>query len=193
MTSNATESKTAGEGDLTNDSRFMDQYSRQIGAYGLETMGRLITLDILVVGMRGVGIECAKNLCLAGPRSITVCDPNPAFVRDLGSNFFLTEENVGKPRGECVAAKLAELNSMVAVRSLEALTEDAVKTMSAVVFTNGSFGNVQRHVGGVQQHHDDGADAHVRLKVASPDEKAGGDVMDKHLPKIFSFCFQKQG
>jgi ubiquitin-activating enzyme E1 len=116
----------------------MDQYSRQIGAYGLETMGRLITLDILVVGMRGVGIECAKNLCLAGPRSITVCDPNPAFVRDLGSNFFLTEENVGKPRGECVAAKLAELNSMVAVRSLEALTEDAVKTMSAVVFTNGS-------------------------------------------------------
>ena len=47
-------------------------------------MGRLITLDVLIVGMRGVGIECAKNLCLAGPRSVTVCDPNKVFMRDLG-------------------------------------------------------------------------------------------------------------
>ena len=75
-------------GDLADNKRFMDQYSRQIGAYGLETMGRLISLDVLIVGMRGVGIECAKNLCLAGPRSVTVCDPNKVYMRDLGSNFF---------------------------------------------------------------------------------------------------------
>ena len=107
-----------GENNLTENKRFMDQYSRQIGAYGLETMGRLITLDVLIVGMRGVGIECAKNLCLAGPRSVTVCDPNKVFMRDLGSNFFLTPEHIGRPRGECVTAKLNELNGMVTVKSI---------------------------------------------------------------------------
>ena len=88
--------------NLENDSRFMDQYSRQIGAYGLETMGKLVQMDVLIVGLRGVGIECAKNLCLAGPKSVTVCDPAPVVARDLGSNFFLTEEDLGKPRAGCV-------------------------------------------------------------------------------------------
>jgi hypothetical protein len=37
-------------------------------------------------------------------------------MRDLGSNFFLTEQDVGKPRASACAAKLAELNSMVTVR-----------------------------------------------------------------------------
>eukprot|EP00944_MAST-04C_sp_MAST-4C-sp1_P014587 g14587.t1 len=116
----------------------MDQYSRQIGAYGLETMGRLISLDVLIVGMRGVGIECAKNLCLAGPRSVTVCDPNKVYMRDLGSNFFLSKEDVGKPRGECVTSKLNELNGMVTVKSIPVLTEDAVKNSSVLIFTDGS-------------------------------------------------------
>ena len=118
--------------------KVMDQYSRQIGAYGLETMGRLISLDVLIVGMRGVGIECAKNLCLAGPRSVTVCDPNKVYMRDLGSNFFLSKEDVGKPRGECVTSKLNELNGMVTVKSIPVLTEDAVKNSSVLIFTDGS-------------------------------------------------------
>ena len=135
MASNA---ESTGEKTQEINSRFMDQYSRQIGAYGLETMGRLITLDVMIVGMRGVGIECAKNLCLAGPRSITVCDESPVFVRDLGSNFFLDENDIGKPRGECVVARLAELNSMVSVKCCPKLTEDVVATKSVLVFTNGS-------------------------------------------------------
>lgn len=40
-------------------------------------------------------------------------------MRDLGSNFFLTEADVGKPRASACAAKLAELNSMVTVRCVE--------------------------------------------------------------------------
>ena len=31
-------------------------YSRQIGTYGMETMGKLIKLRVLVVGLRGVSI-----------------------------------------------------------------------------------------------------------------------------------------
>jgi hypothetical protein len=35
-------------------------YSRQIGAFGLETMGKLIQLKVLLIGLRGAGIEVSS-------------------------------------------------------------------------------------------------------------------------------------
>jgi hypothetical protein len=64
----------------------LNRYGRQVGVFGLEAMGKLITLDVLVIGLRGVGVEVAKNLILAGPRSVTLFDPEPATIADCGSN-----------------------------------------------------------------------------------------------------------
>jgi ubiquitin-activating enzyme E1 len=50
-------------------------YSRQIGTFGMETMGKLIKMKVLIVGARGLGVEAAKNLILAGPQSVTLYDP----------------------------------------------------------------------------------------------------------------------
>ena len=52
-------------------------YSRQIGTYGMETMTKLIKLKVLIVGLRGLGVETAKNLILAGPKTVTLYDPHP--------------------------------------------------------------------------------------------------------------------
>ena len=70
-------------------------YSRQIGTFGLETMGKLIKMRVLIVGMRGLGVEIAKNLCLAGPKSVTLYDPTQVSIADRGSNFYITEQHVG--------------------------------------------------------------------------------------------------
>ena len=59
-------------------------------------MGKLIKMNVMIVGLRGLGIEVAKNLILAGPRSVRIYDPDLARIRDLGSNFYLQEEHVGK-------------------------------------------------------------------------------------------------
>lgn len=67
--------------DLTKNAAFMDLYSRQIGAYGLETMSKLINLKILIIGLRGLGVETAKNLILAGPGAVTLYDDEPTEVR----------------------------------------------------------------------------------------------------------------
>ena len=32
-------------------------YSRQIGTFGIETMGRLVQMDVLICGLRGTGVE----------------------------------------------------------------------------------------------------------------------------------------
>lgn len=50
-------------------------YSRQIGTFGLETMGKLIKMNVLIIGCRGLGVEIAKNLILAGPKSVQIYDP----------------------------------------------------------------------------------------------------------------------
>ena len=42
---------------------------------GLETLGRLMQLKVLIIGQRGLGVEIAKNLCLAGPKAIALHDP----------------------------------------------------------------------------------------------------------------------
>ncbi|TMW66101.1 hypothetical protein Poli38472_003866 [Pythium oligandrum] len=122
---------------LETDAGFMDKYSRQIGAFGLETMAKLVKLKVLVVGLQGVGMECAKNLILAGPGAITLHDDTPAEIKDLGSNFFLAEEDVGEPRASAVAHKLAELNKMVTVSVHKGeLTEEVVGAHNVVVFSH---------------------------------------------------------
>jgi len=71
-------------------------YSRQIGTFGLETMGKLIKMHVVIVGMRGLGVETAKNLILAGPKAVSLYDPEITKVNDLGANFYLEEGHVGK-------------------------------------------------------------------------------------------------
>ncbi len=73
-----------------------DLYSRQIGTFGMETMGKLIKMKVLIVGMRGLGVETAKNLILAGPAQVDLCDPTIVQWGDLSSNFYCRESDVGK-------------------------------------------------------------------------------------------------
>lgn len=44
---------------------------------------QLVKLRVLIVGMQGIGIECAKNLILAGPGAITLHDG--AYILVLSS------------------------------------------------------------------------------------------------------------
>lgn len=67
-------------------------YSRQIGALGLDTMQRLVKLKVLVINLKGTGVEIAKNLALAGPKKIGIFDDGLVEEVDLGVNFYLREE-----------------------------------------------------------------------------------------------------
>lgn len=98
----------------------MNLYSRQIGTYGMETMGKLIQMRVLVHGLRGLGCEVAKNIILAGPFSVTLHDSAKTEISDLGANFYLQESNVGKQtRAEGSIKKLKELNPNVIVSILD--------------------------------------------------------------------------
>lgn len=67
-----------------------------MAVYGEETMGKLVQFKVLIQGLRGNGIETAKNLILAGPASVTLWDDGICELKDRGSNFYITESDVGK-------------------------------------------------------------------------------------------------
>ena len=101
-----------------------DLYSRQIGAFGMDIMGKLLKLKVLIIGMRGLGAETAKNIILCGSYSVDLHDPNPVKINDLGSNFYLSSEDIGKKnRDEACLKNLSSLNPYVKVSILKLKSE----------------------------------------------------------------------
>ena len=87
------------------------------------------------------GIEVAKNVVLAGVRSFTIHDTKDTTVADLGTQFFLTPEDIGGNRAEASAARLAELNPYVCVESsaVATLSEEYIRQFQCVVLTECSL------------------------------------------------------
>ena len=73
-------------------------YSRQLYVLGHEAMKKMAKSAVLVSGMKGLGLEIAKNIILGGVKSVTLHDQENAEIADLSSQFYLTEEDIGKNR-----------------------------------------------------------------------------------------------
>lgn len=136
-----------------------DLYSRQLGTFGMEAMGKLIKLRVFIQGLSGVsffylttlkisfilplliscqiGVETAKNLIMAGPKSVTLHDTTIVTAPDLGSNFYVRESNVNKhTRAEASLSELKDLNPYVEVTNYTGeITTEFIKDFDVVVFS----------------------------------------------------------
>lgn len=56
---------------------------------------RLRTANILLITMKALSNEIAKNLVLAGIGAMTILDNEVVVDDDLGSQFFVSEQHVG--------------------------------------------------------------------------------------------------
>lgn len=111
-------------------------YSRQLYVLGHEAMKRMANSNILIVGLKGLGTEIAKNVALAGVKSITLYDPNPVKIEDLSTQFFLREADIGLPRAAVTAPRLGELNNYVPINVMEGqLTTAKIANFQVVVLT----------------------------------------------------------
>ncbi|CAN4106155.1 unnamed protein product [Withania somnifera] len=139
---NATCGRTGGNGKSPIDTRNSpdideDLHSRQLAVYGRETMRRLFASNVLISGLQGLGAEIAKNLILAGVKSVTLHDEGNVDLWDLSSNFIFTEEDVGKNRALASVQKLQELNNSVVISTMtNGLTKEQLSNFQAVVFTD---------------------------------------------------------
>jgi ubiquitin-activating enzyme E1 len=119
-----------------NDTIDHDKWSRQIRTYGLKITKILSKLKILIVGLRGLGAEIAKNIILSNPYQISIFDDQICKINDLGSNFFLSNENVlnKERRDKACLIKLAELNPTTKV-NIEDNYLNKIKEFDVVIIT----------------------------------------------------------
>lgn len=82
----------------------------------------------------------AKNLILAGPKSVTLWDPTPVTPADLGKNYYIRTSDMGKGRAESCVEALSELNPYVSVHVARdaALTPEVLARFHLVVMTDRS-------------------------------------------------------
>jgi ubiquitin-like 1-activating enzyme E1 A len=71
-------------------------YDRQIRLWGVQAQENIRKAKVLLIGIKGLGNEVSKNLVLAGIHSLTVADHEPVIPADLGAQFFVTEDDIGK-------------------------------------------------------------------------------------------------
>ncbi|KXL48492.1 hypothetical protein M433DRAFT_76101 [Acidomyces richmondensis BFW] len=105
-------------------------YDRQIRLWGAQAQQRIRSANILLVSLRALGTEIAKNLTLAGIRSLTIIDNDPVTEEDLGTQYFIREEDVGKPRAEAAIPRIQEMNPRVQITSGGSLDELKLRNQS---------------------------------------------------------------
>ncbi|KAL2222255.1 hypothetical protein M432DRAFT_540833 [Thermoascus aurantiacus ATCC 26904] len=98
------------------------KYDRQLRLWAASGQKALEESRVLLISSDGavdvdgapvsgvVGVEALKNLVLPGVGGFTIVDPATVTESDLGVNFFLEEESLGKSRAEETCRLLKELN-----------------------------------------------------------------------------------
>jgi ubiquitin-like 1-activating enzyme E1 A len=123
-------------------------YDRQIRLWGMEAQERLRNAHILVVTIRALANEVVKNLVLAGVGAVTVLDDAKVTEEDLGAQFLVHEEDVGRLRAEAAAEKARKLNPRVAVHvdttALESKDEAFFAKFDVVVVCDGKLSDLVR-------------------------------------------------
>ena len=88
-------------------------YDRQIRLWGVQAQEKIRMANILLIGLKGLGTEVAKNLVLAGVGTLTILEHEAVTEDDLGSQFFVSQEQVGQNRAEAAMAELQKMNPRV--------------------------------------------------------------------------------
>lgn len=71
--------------------------------------------NFLNIKQLGVGVEAAKNLILAGPKEVIIYDNSLVEGKDLGTNFFFKESDIGRVKSAVCIEQLSVLNPYVDV------------------------------------------------------------------------------
>lgn len=90
-------------------------YDRQIRLWGIESQERLRAANVLLINIRGVGSEIAKNILLSGVNSLTILDDGTVTEEEQVKNFLLPSDSKGQKIAEAVLPKAQALNPLVKI------------------------------------------------------------------------------
>ncbi|KAG1666503.1 NEDD8-activating enzyme E1 regulatory subunit [Nymphon striatum] len=89
------------------------KYDRQLRLWGDHGQSNLESANICLLNASVTGTEILKSIVLPGIGGFTIVDGQLVTKNDIGTNFFLTAEDIGKSRAKSAMNLLLELNSDV--------------------------------------------------------------------------------
>ena len=100
------------------DDSHLLRYSRHIllDELGPDAQAKFAAAHALVVGVGGLGAPVAQFLAAAGVGAITICDADSVDLTNLQRQILYATADIGKPKVEAAAARLAAVNPDVELR-----------------------------------------------------------------------------
>lgn len=114
-------------------------YDRQIRLWGIESQEKLRAANVLLIGVRGLGSEIAKNILLSGINSLTILDDGKVTQAELLKNFLLDRNSEGQKIAKAILPKAQALNPLVKItadtETLSSKDKDYFKNFTIIVGT----------------------------------------------------------
>ncbi|XP_031424594.1 NEDD8-activating enzyme E1 regulatory subunit [Clupea harengus] len=95
------------------------KYDRQLRLWGDHGQESLENAHVCLINATATGTEILKNLVLPGIGAFTIVDGHKVSGEDVGNNFFLSNNSIGKNRAQAATELLQELNSDVSGNFVE--------------------------------------------------------------------------
>ncbi|XP_043514722.1 NEDD8-activating enzyme E1 regulatory subunit [Frieseomelitta varia] len=89
------------------------KYDRQLRLWGDHGQTALEGAHVCIINATALGTEILKSLVLPSIGAFTIVDGKKVTSEDIGANFFLETDSVGKSRAQVATQMLLELNSDV--------------------------------------------------------------------------------
>lgn len=123
-----------------------DRYARHValGGIGAEGQARIGRTAVLVVGVGGLGCPAALYLTTSGIGRVVLNDFDRVDVTNLARQILFADADIGTPKAEAAAARLAVLNPDVAIETLATRLEpdalaEAVRAVDIVLDCTDNF------------------------------------------------------
>jgi len=96
---------------MSNDTITKERYfERQLAALGKFALNKIHGQKILLVNLKAVGCEVAKNMALESLSLLTIIDDNNVSEEDLDYCFFFKRCNLGQRKSSVLKEKLSSMN-----------------------------------------------------------------------------------
>uniref|UniRef100_UPI00358EEBE6 NEDD8-activating enzyme E1 regulatory subunit isoform X2 n=1 Tax=Myxine glutinosa TaxID=7769 RepID=UPI00358EEBE6 len=103
------------------------RYDRQLRLWGDHGQRTLELAHVCVIHASATGTELLKNLVLPGVGAFTIVDDKTVIGADIGNNFFLTSDSIGKNRARAALELIKELNGDVSGSCVEKSVEELLE------------------------------------------------------------------